>query len=186
MNKKELFDSNKGVKIDLGCGEGKQPGFIGVDLRAVRGVDIVQNLEEFPWKEIPNDVATTVMASHVLEHINPAGGIFLKFMDEVWRITKVGGQFMVSLPYAGSPGYWQDPTHCNGCTEVTWAYFDPLAKDPYGNLYHLYTIYRPKPWKILSCSFSIHGNMEVLFEKRAIDKSYRTMDNYENKPKRKK
>lgn len=178
-----MFDKKEGVHIDIGCGENKQPGSIGVDLRQVNGVDIVQDLEKFPWSGIPDGVARLVTASHVLEHINPAGGIFVNFMDEVWRITQVGGHFAASLPYAGSPGYWQDPTHCNGCTEVTWAYFDPLAKDPFGNLYHLYTIYRPKPWEIVDCQYSIHGIMEVLFRKRAIDKSYRTVDNYKNEKK---
>lgn len=188
--KKELSklfsDKNLGVKIDLGCGETKQDGFIGVDVRKIKGVDIIQDLEKFPWKDIPNDVASIVMASHVVEHINPANGIFLKFMDEVWRITKPGGQFLISLPYAGSSGYWQDPTHVNGCNEITWTYFDPLAKDPYGTYYNLYYIYRPKPWKIVSCSFSLNGFMEVILEKRPIDKSYKTLPNFQNKEAKKK
>lgn len=185
-SKAHLFsDKTKMIRIDLGCGEGKQPGWIGLDLRDAAGVDIIQDLEAFPWKEVPDNVADIVMASHVLEHINPVKGIFLRFMDEVWRITKTGGQFMVSLPYAGSPGYWQDPTHCNGCTEVTWAYFDPLAKDANsGQFYNLYYIYRPKPWKIVSCSYSVYGNMEVIFEKRAIDKSYRVSEDYVKPTKR--
>lgn len=172
-----IFEKNNlGVKIDLGCGASKQHGWVGVDVRPLPGVDIVQDLEEFPWKDIPDEAASLVMASHVVEHINPARGTFIRFMDEVWRILKPGGQFMISLPYAGSPGYWQDPTHINGCTEVTWAYFDPLAKDPYGTDYNLYYIYRPKPWKIANCAYQIQGFMEVLLEKRLVDKSYGVAD----------
>lgn len=171
----------RGVRIDLGCGDRKTPGFIGVDFRKTPMTDIVQDLESFPWKYIPDEIADVVMAAHVVEHINPAQGIFMRFMDEVWRITKVGGQFLASMPYAGSPGYWQDPTHVNGCTEITWTYFDPLAKDPRtGQLTHLYTLYRPKPWKIVNVSFQLEGGMEVLLEKRPIDHSYKTADDFNN------
>lgn len=180
-------DKTKVINIDLGCGENKQAGFIGVDLRDANGVDIVQDLEKYPWKDIPDNVADLVFASHLLEHINPAGGGFIKFMDEIWRITKFGGRLMASFPYAGSPGYWQDPTHVNGITEVTIAYFDPLAKDlQSGTFYHLYTIYRPKPWKIVSCNYNIYGNMEILLEKRIVDKSYNVSEEYTKPTKSKK
>lgn len=166
-----------GVRLDIGCGERKQKGFIGIDIRAVKGVDIVHDLTKFPWP-IPDDTIAHSISAHLIEHISRENLVFMRFMDELWRITKVGGRTAHTMPYGGSPGYWQDPTHVNGCTEITWAYFDPLAKDPYGNLYNLYTIYRPKPWKIIDCAFSANS-LEVLLEKRAIDKSYRTMDSFE-------
>ena len=102
-------------------------------------------------------------------------GGFVRFMDEVWRILKPGGQFICTFPYAGSPGYWQDPTHVNPINHVTLAYFDPLAKDSAGNFYHLYTIYRPKPWQVVKCFYDVNGFIEVALEKRRIDPSYHTM-----------
>jgi SAM-dependent methyltransferase len=99
-------------------------------------------------------------------------GGFIRFMDEVWRITKPGGQFISGFPYAGSPGYWQDPGHINPINHVTMAYFDPMAKDESGNLYHIYTIYRPKPWKIIKCFYDQNGYIEVALEKRKIDRTY--------------
>jgi SAM-dependent methyltransferase len=105
-------------------------------------------------------------------------GGFIRFMDECWRVLKPGGQAQHVFPYAGSPGFWQDPTHINAISHVTMAYFDPLAKDSGGNLYHLYTIYRPKPWKILRCYYDTNGFMEIAMEKRKIDPSYHvTQDN---------
>ena len=161
------MSAKRGLQIDLGGGGRPQPGFLNVDIRDLATVDVVQDFEKFPWC-LPDECAETVMASHLLEHINPAGGIFLRFMDEVWRIMKPGGKFMISLPYAGSPGYWQDPTHCNGCNERTWAYFDPLAHG--GGLYQ---IYFPKPWAIIYNTWDVNGNMEVVLEKRKDDKSYK-------------
>lgn len=162
-------DKNEVIKLDIGCGAGKQPGFLGLDIRKFPGVDIVHDVEKFPWP-IQDEYVSLAMASHLVEHINPAGGIFLKFMDEVWRILKYGGQFMMVMPFAGSAGYWQDPTHINGCTPATWFYFDPLHPS------HLYDIYKPKPWKIRFCTYDVNGIMEVCLEKRRIDKSYGVME----------
>ena len=165
-----ILDAHRtsGIRLDLGCGGNKQPGFVGLDKRPLPGVDVVQDLETFPWC-LPDGCAELAVASHVVEHIDPAHGTFLRFMDEAWRVLEPGGKLMLSGPYAGSPGFWQDPTHCNGCTEVTWWYFDPLEPHSGGNLYR---IYHPKPWKILANTYALHGNFEVALEKRREDESY--------------
>lgn len=200
-------NNNQGVKLDLGCGETKQPGWVGVDFRQVAGVDIVQDLSKFPWTNLPDECANMVMTSHLLEHINPAShnpqlagliqlllakkaisqadvdkfigeyeflGGFIRFMDECWRILKPGGTAIHTFPYAGSHGYWQDPTHINPINETTLSYFDPLARDQKsGQFYGLYNIYRPLPWKIEKYFFDTVGFVEVALTKRPIDKSYR-------------
>lgn len=194
-----LKEFNQGIKIDLGGGASPQPGFVNIDIRDLPEVDIVHNLELFPWP-LPSECASLIMASHLLEHINPTppdprttalielllkkkilkpqevklyigevnpGPRFIRFMDEAWRILKPKGQLIAALPYGGSTGFWQDPTHINGCNEITWAYFDPLEA---GGL--LYKIYKPKPWKIIMNTWQQNGNMEIILEKRLIDKSY--------------
>lgn len=196
-----VSEHQQGIKIDLGGGGNPQPGFVNIDIRDLPSVHVVHNLELFPWP-LPDECANLVMASHLLEHINPTppnaittalvkllldkkvitqaevdkyigeiapGPLFMRLMDEVWRILKPGGQFMAAFPYAGSPGFWQDPTHINGITEHTLAYFDPFEAGGY-----LFKIYKPKPWKILQSALApnIVGNMEVVLEKRRIDKSY--------------
>ena len=123
------------------------------------------DIEEYPWP-IPDGRVSIAIASHVAEHINPAKFGFIRWMDEIWRVMETGGKLMLALPYAGSPGYWQDPTHVNPCNEHTWCYFDPL--DPS----HFWVFYKPKPWKIISCSWDLQGFMEVVLEKRRVDKSY--------------
>lgn len=159
-----------GIQLDIGCGEHKQPGFVGLDIRDAPGVDIVHDFEEIPWP-LPDECCLRVIASHVVEHVNPARFGFIRFMDEVWRVTKPAGQFAISTPYALSKGYFQDPTHVNPCNEVTWAYFDPLAISAYG-AGTLYGIYKPKPWKIEHLSYDPSGNMEVILSKRREDRSY--------------
>lgn len=165
---KLLENNNKGIYLDVGCGESKQLGFVGIDYRKLPGVDIVQDLQKFPWP-LPDECASFALSTHVVEHIEPNGGIFMQFMDEVWRILKPDSEFFITGPYAGSYGYWQDPTHCNGCNEMTWEYFDPLGTMSGG---HLYRIYKPKPWKIKINTFQVNGNFEVVLIKRRMDKSY--------------
>ena len=127
-----------------------------MDIRPLKGVDIVHDLEVVPYP-LPDESCLLIMGSHIIEHISPKA--FLAVMDELWRILKPGQQLALSMPYAGSPGYWQDPTHVNGCNQATWQYFDPR--------YPLYDIYKPKPWFIEKGFpvWQVTGNMEVLMKK---------------------
>ena len=151
-----MKESDKGVMLDLGCGHNKQEGFNGLDKRGVPGVDIVHDLEVFPYP-IDDEACHMVLAKHILEHIDPRFTIDL--FNEVWRITKPGGQFIMAMPYAGSPPYWQDPTHCNGFTEVTFQYFDPE--------YPLWNVYKAKPWKLSAGSpvWQVTGIIECVMRK---------------------
>ena len=166
----EYIEENKpkGVKLHLGCGSDKQEGFLGVDKLDIPGVDIIQDPEQYPWV-FPDECAELVIAPNLVERINPAGNGFIKFMDEVWRVLIPGGKFMIATPYAGSPLWWRDPTHCNACTEMTWAYFDPLDIATDGLAYKKY---KPKPWKIIFSTWTEIGNLEVALEKRREDPSY--------------
>ncbi len=112
MNKKQidkLINKNKSIKLDLACGENKTHGYIGIDIRNVKGVDIIHDLEKFPYP-LPGECVSDIIASHIVEHIKP--WLTIKLFDELWRIMITGGRLAVGTPYAGSQGFWQDPTHC--------------------------------------------------------------------------
>jgi len=164
-NVRALLADHAAVDLDIGCGANKQPGFIGMDIRPLPGVDIVHDVEVYPWP-LPNDCVRRAVCSHLVEHINPHKGNFIKFMNEIWRVMKVGGELMIATPHGYSPGYLQDPTHCNPCNEWTWAYFDPAEKQTDG---YLYNIYRPKPWRIKYLSFNPNANIELVLVKRKDD-----------------
>lgn len=155
----QYYREKGGLLLDIGCGSAKQTNFLGMDSRPLPGVDIVHDLEEFPYP-LPDECVLTCIASHVLEHMKP--WLTIDIFNEVWRIMKPGGQWLISLPYAGSFGYWQDPTHINGFNEATFTYFDP--KEP------LFDIYCPMPWKILPGTFSWtqNGNLEVALQKMTV------------------
>jgi len=170
MNIDKLLKSKSGIRLDIGCGANKMPGFVGIDILPLKGVDIVWDLETFPWP-LPDECVITATASHVLEHINPHKGVFIGVMNEVWRVLKKDGQFAFVVPHASSHGYQQDPTHCNMINETTMHYFDP---DPEGRTMgaQLWNFYRPKPWKIERQYFNPEGNLEVLLTKRLEDPKF--------------
>jgi len=156
MDLDKLIKENSGIRLDLGCGENKQENFIGMDIRQLPGVDIVHDIEKFPWP-LPDSCCHLIMCSHLIEHIKPWLTIY--FMNECWRIMKENGELLISTPYPGSRGYWQDPTHCNGCNEATFQYFD--------HRFPLYQIYKPKPWEVRQGfpTWQSNGNLEVILKK---------------------
>jgi hypothetical protein len=151
-----VVELNQGIRLDIGCGENKQSGFVGMDVRPLPGVGIVHDLEVFPWP-LPDGCCLMIVGSHIIEHIKP--WLTISLFNELWRVMRPGGQLALATPYAGSPGFWQDPTHCNGFNEATFQYFDPD--------YPLYQIYKPKPWKLAPGFpvWQVTGNMEILMVK---------------------
>lgn len=163
-----LLKNKSGIKLDLGCGGNKQPGFVGIDMRKLPGVDIVHDLEKTPFP-LPDECCLQILASHILEHISPKR--FIPLMNELWRIMKVGGQLLISSPYGVSPGFQQDPTHINIMNESTWLYYTPIS--PFDSNRILYNIYKPKPWRIERNNWNQNGNMEVILEKIKDKKEYK-------------
>ena len=143
--------------LDVGCGEFKQPDCIGMDIRRVPGVDVVHDCEVVPWP-FSDRTFTRVIMSHLVEHLKP--WLIINIIDDVWRILKPDGILMLAMPYAGSFGHWQDPTHIRPWNEATATYFDPDKP--------LYGIYKPKPWKIEANLWRNDGNLEVVFRKRDV------------------
>lgn len=118
---KALLRAKGGVGLDLGCGLRKQPQFLGVDARPLPGVDLVHDLEVFPWP-LPDSCAHSVCLYHMFEHLKP--WVVMPFMAELHRVCKHGAQVFISGPYALDFRYVQDPTHVRPVNEATFCYFD--------------------------------------------------------------
>lgn len=125
VRKKEV----KLVKINIACGQQKQEGFIGVDKVKTPSVDIVHDLEIFPWP-FENNSVDEVMCVHYVEHTRD----LIKFMDELYRIMKspyknekgeeIKSKVTIIAPYYSSIRAWQDPTHLRAISEFTFLYFN--------------------------------------------------------------
>jgi len=95
------------LKLDLGCGRNKQPGFTGVDLYSP-DADIKHDLFKFPYPFLDNSV-TEIFASHFLEHVPRV--IRWPFFEECWRILKPDGVMRIFVPSWKSERALGDMTH---------------------------------------------------------------------------
>jgi SAM-dependent methyltransferase len=159
-----LLEEKGGIRLDIGSGPKPQPGFVGMDVRDLPGVDIVHDVIDIPWP-LPDECVLVANAAHLVEHIPPSAVgpdgktwfPFMAFMDEVWRVMRPEGHFIISAPHGNSQGYLQDPSHVNPCNENTFWYFCPE--------HFLYRIYEPRPWKMEFRTWSPTTNIEIILSK---------------------
>lgn len=152
------------MKLDVGCGRHKDLGWVGMDIQALPGVDVVHDLNVRPWP-LESESVDEAKAWHIVEHIPPVCVTekgtrrpFIEFMDELWRVMRLGGRVDIETPYGSSDGFVHDPTHCNQVDEVTFEHFDPD--------YRRYVTYSPRPWRIVDLKWTRDGNVNVVLEKR--------------------
>ena len=93
-------------KLNLGCGNDIKEGYINLDKFKNPRVDIVHNLEKFPYP-FKDNYFDEIFASKVLEHINIP---FDMIMKEWVRITKNKGIIKILIPHFSS-SYSFYPTH---------------------------------------------------------------------------
>lgn len=113
------------VKLDIGCGTSKAPGYIGLDKSSHDGVDHVLDLEGgIPWADGSVDV---VRANHVLEHLADKERI----MSEIHRVLRPGGRFTFEVPSTKSEGAFAHPDHKSFWNKSSFAFWtqDGLLED---------------------------------------------------------
>src|SRR5437899_9598237 len=123
-----LFRSSAtAMKLNLACGRHKIPGWVNIDISPQVEPDVVGDLLKFPWEFGVNDMfyvlnssIEEIFCSHFVEHI---GDELIPFMDEAWRVLKVGGLFRIRCPYYTSIRAVQHPTHKRFISEAMFKYF---------------------------------------------------------------
>ena len=115
MNKKA-----ERLMLDLGCGNKKRPGTIGVDYNSRVDGDISHDLNVFPYP-FESESVDRVYIDNCLEHLDSP----MSVMEEIHRILKPGGEVKVIVPYFRSPSAFHDPTHKTFYTVESFSYYDP-------------------------------------------------------------
>jgi SAM-dependent methyltransferase len=105
---------------DLGCGNKKREGAVGIDFNRRTAADIVHDLNEFPYP-LEDASFDEVYLDNALEHLEDV----IRVMEEVHRILVPGGLVKVIVPYFRSTWAFVDPTHRHFFTVQSFAYFDP-------------------------------------------------------------
>ncbi len=95
------------VKLNLGSGPTKLPGFLSVDSIPFPEVDVVTDLTKpWPW---PDGTVEDVHASHFLEHLDAFQRVH--FFNELFRVLVPGGKATIVTPHWGSGRAYGDPSH---------------------------------------------------------------------------
>lgn len=115
--------------LDLGCGNRKRPGAIGLDINPDTDADVVHDLDRHPY---PFEASTfdEIYADNVIEHLDNV----IKVMEELHRIGKSGGMLKIMVPYFRAKWAFIDPTHKHFFTTESFTYFEP--DHPHSKLYN--------------------------------------------------
>ena len=110
------------LKLDLGCGKNKKEGYTGVDCRDF-GQDLTADLREsWPWL---SDSVDEVHCSHFVEHLT--GIERIHFVNELYRVLKMGGKAQIIVPHWASCRAYGDLTHQWPPVSEFWFYY--LSKE---------------------------------------------------------
>lgn len=113
------------MKINIGCGNKKREGFIGIDLYPCAAVNIISDISKYI--PVRRDIIEEVYASHVIEHIFDIA--FL--MKEIHRVCKNGAIVTIITPHFSSIDSWRDPTHVHHLTFYSMKHFEKVDTSHY-------------------------------------------------------
>jgi SAM-dependent methyltransferase len=110
--------------LDVGCGNAKTPGAVGIDFNPTTAADITHDLNQFPWP-LDSDQFDQIVARHIVEHILDP----IRFMEEIHRLGKPGAVVQIVTPHFSSRFSYTDPTHLRHLSLFSFDYF--VAPPPF-------------------------------------------------------
>jgi len=144
MTKEEFQNKISGleeVNIELGPGNRKKKGYLGIDSVDIEGVDIVFNIEKgVPF--IPDNSVDNYFSNHLLEHIDNYEGL----IKEIHRTLKKGGQAEMVVPHFTNSYFYSDYTHKRTFGLFSFDYF---CEEEYQLRTKVPNFYTKKRFKIL-------------------------------------
>ena len=104
--------------LDVGCGNNKFPGAIGVDSNPNTRADVIVNLDSFPYPFRDNSFRE-IRCLHVIEHVADV----IRTMEEFHRILQPGGRALIVTPHYTDFSSFCDPTHRSHLNSFSLRYF---------------------------------------------------------------
>lgn len=101
------YNHKHGEKVvDLGCGRTKVPGSIGVDCFQDPAVDVLHDLDVFPYP-FGSDTIDAVYLNHCIEHLDDPR----RTLEECLRIVRRAGNIFITVPHVTNLASFGDATH---------------------------------------------------------------------------
>ena len=98
------------MKLNLGCGYNKLDGFTNVDSQESCEPDMLIDLEDLPWP-FESDSTDEIVLCHVLEHLGGTSDVYLKIIQELYRVSQHSAQISITVPHPRHDDFMIDPTH---------------------------------------------------------------------------
>lgn len=112
ITKNNIFSGEK--VLHFGSGNKKLLGSISVDVLDLPNVDVVHDLDEYPWP-FEDSSFDLIYGHNALEHLSN----IVDVMNEIHRLLKPSGRLVVTVPYFRSVDAFGDPTHKHFFTSGT-------------------------------------------------------------------
>jgi len=106
--------------LDVGCGQQKYPGSIGIDMNPDTAADVLCHLDRgsLPFRDNAFD---EVRATHLIEHVDN----IIHTVEEFHRVTRAGGIIVLITPHYTDYTSFRDPTHRWHLNTESFLYFYP-------------------------------------------------------------
>lgn len=105
------------MKLDLGCGNRRSDGYVGIDRHRSPATHVVADITKLPLRE---GCADEILLDNVIEHVAD----LIVLMREVARVSRDGARVVVVTPHFTSWASWRDPTHLHHLSWFSLDHFD--------------------------------------------------------------
>ena len=106
------------IRLNLGCGNKRRDGFVGVDRFPCAAADVIADLSKpLPF---PDNSVAEVWADNVIEHVFDLGAL----MAEVHRVCRHDALVTLITPHFTSASSWRDPTHVHHLSYFSMHHFE--------------------------------------------------------------
>ena len=105
------------LSLDIGCGQNKRQGAIGVDRNANTAADVLADIDQgLPFLDA---TVSRVSLIHVIEHV----GDIVHAVEEAHRVLTPGGRLHIETPHYSDASSFADPTHRWHLNSFSFRYF---------------------------------------------------------------
>ncbi|MBI2579591.1 MAG: methyltransferase domain-containing protein [Candidatus Aenigmarchaeota archaeon] len=104
-------------RLNIGCGTDIKEGWINLDSAAIKGVDVVHDIEKLPLP-FKRGEFDEVLCRNILEHVD-----YIPVLKDIHRIMKNGGRLIITAPHFTSKHNFIDPTHKKMFSISTFDFF---------------------------------------------------------------
>ncbi len=112
----EQNNVSKRIRLNIGCGIKKIPGWINVDVNPKFAPDLIWDITK--RSRFADDTVEDIYCDNVLEHLDN----FVPVVKEFHRILKPGGRLRIIVPHFASV-FWDIPSHRRPFSYYTFHHF---------------------------------------------------------------